>query len=440
MQQINWSEFGLKHKLYIAKAMRTKMSVAEGAVRAGKTIDNCIIACMYLETCEDKIHLASGSTLPNAKLNIGECNGFGLEHLFAGRCKWGKYKSNEALFIKTKTGEKIVIFAGGGKRDSYKKILGNSYGLWIATEINEHYDSDNSRESFIKVALARQLASKEIKILWDLNPCSPKHPIYTEYIDKYQKDGLIGGYNYGHFTINDNKSIDEERKNEIMSMYNPNTIWYKRDILGLRCVPEGLIYEDFANNTDDYLISEEEAKKLKFTHINIGVDFGGNKSKHAFVCLGFTYGLRDVVGLEAEEFNGKITPEQLSNKFVEFVKRCYTKWKKGGNGYADSAEQVLIAGLRSASARNNVPINIQDATKNPINDRIRLVSKLMALKKLKLVNSNCKPLIAGLSEAVWNSKEGHEEERLDDGTTDIDILDAFEYALEPHLNDLKYLL
>lgn len=441
MQLINWSEFGLKHKLYIARGMQNKMSVAEGSVRAGKTIDNCIIACMYLETCEDKIHLASGSTLPNAKLNIGECNGFGLEHLFAGRCKWGKYKSNEALFIKTKTGEKIVIFAGGGKRDSYKKILGNSYGLWIATEINEHYDSDNSRESFVKVALARQLASKEPKILWDLNPSRPNHPIYTNYIDKYQKDGLLGGYNYGHFVIEDNKSISEQRKNEIKSMYDPNTIWYKRDIMGLRCTPEGLIYEQFANNTEEYLITEEEAKRdYRFTHINIGVDFGGNKSKHAFVCLGFTYGLRDVVGLEAEKFKGKITPEQLSNKFVEFAKKCYSKWHKGGNTWADSEEQVLIAGLKSACARKGVPTNINDALKNPINDRIRLVSKLIALCKIKFVRKNCDVLINGLSEAVWNDKEGHEEERLDDGTTDIDILDAFEYALEPHLNDLKYLL
>ena len=41
----------------------------------------------------------------------------------------------------------------------YKRILGNSYGLWIATEINEHYDSDDSRESFIKVAMGRQAAA-----------------------------------------------------------------------------------------------------------------------------------------------------------------------------------------------------------------------------------------------------------------------------------------
>jgi len=102
------------------------MSVAEGSVRAGKTIDNCIIACAYLETCPDKIHLATGSTIANAKMNIGYANGFGLECLFKGRCRWGKFKDNEALFINTKTGEKVVIFAGGGKADSYKKILGKT--------------------------------------------------------------------------------------------------------------------------------------------------------------------------------------------------------------------------------------------------------------------------------------------------------------------------
>ena len=89
-QTIEWKPFSAKHKKYIKTALRNKMNVAEGAIRSGKTIDNCIIAAMYLETCSDKIHLASGSTMGNAKLNIGVCNGFGLENLFRGRCKWGK--------------------------------------------------------------------------------------------------------------------------------------------------------------------------------------------------------------------------------------------------------------------------------------------------------------------------------------------------------------
>lgn len=238
---IDWKPFSAKHKKYIKNALNNKMNVAEGAIRSGKTIDHCIIAAMYLEQCPDKIHLASGSTIGNAKLNIGACNGFGLENLFRGRCKWGKYKDNEALYLYTQTGEKIVIFAGGAKADSYKRILGNSYGMWIATEINEHYDSEDSRTSFIKVAFGRQVAAKKPLILWDLNPCNPGHSIYKNYIDAYQKS-YKGGYQYQHFTIADNLAISPQRLEEIKSQYIVGSVWYRRDIDGERCIAEGLVY------------------------------------------------------------------------------------------------------------------------------------------------------------------------------------------------------
>lgn len=437
MQTIQWLPFSQKHIDYIRKGIECKMSVGEGSVRAGKTIDNCIIAQAYLETCEDIVHLATGSTIANAKLNIGYCNGFGLECLFKGRCRWGKFKDNEALFIKTKTGEKIVIFAGGGKADSYKKILGNSYGLWIATEINEHYDCDNSKESFIKVAMARQIASKEPKILWDLNPCSPNHRIYKDYIDRYQKQEFLGGYNYGHFTIEDNLSISEERKQEIISQYGVGTVWYKRDILGMRCVAEGNIYEDFANNTSKYLISREELSKKFLTHIHIGVDFGGNKSANTFVAVGFTPMLKEVIVLEAERHEGKTTPTELENKFVDFLEKVQRTYSKGGNVFCDSAEQTLIGGFRKAIATHGLRFNVEDATKNPINDRIRMILKLMSSGRFK-VGEWCETVIKALSEAVYSSKEGHEDERLDNGTSDIDTLDGLEYATEPHLKELRF--
>ena len=435
MQTIQWLPFSQKHIDYIKQGIKCRMSVAEGSVRAGKTIDNCIIECAYLETCEDKIHLASGSTIANAKLNIGYCNGFGLECLFKGRCRWGKFKDNEALFIQTKTGEKIVLFAGGGKADSYKKILGNSYGSWIATEINEHYDSDNSKESFIKVAFARQLASKKPKVLWDLNPCNPNHRIYKDYIDRY-KEGFIGGYNYGHFTIADNLSISEERKQEIISQYGVGTVWYKRDILGMRCVAEGNIYEDFANNTEKYLIDEEELKKRNLTHIHIGVDFGGNKSATTFVAVGFTPMLKEVIVLEAERHEGKTNPTDLENKFVDFAEKVQAKYK-GGKVFCDSAEQTLIGGLQKAIAMNGLRFNVDDAIKSPISDRMRMILKLMSSGRFKVCKW-CETVIKALSEAVYNSKEGHEDERLDNGTSDIDTLDGLEYAIEPHLKELRY--
>lgn len=430
MQTIQWSPFSQKHIDYIHKSMDCKMSVGEGSVRAGKTIDNCICSMLYLETCQDRLHLASGSTIANAKLNIGDCNGYGLEHLFKGRCKWGKYKDNEALYIKTKTGEKIVIFAGGGKADSYKKILGNSYGLWIATEINEHYDCDDSRTSFIKVAIARQIASRQPKILWDLNPCSPTHRIYVDYIDKYAENGLIGGYNYGHFTINDNLSISDERKEEIKSTYDENSIWYRRDILGERCVAEGLIHKTFAENTNDYLCSEVPKNIIA---INIGVDFGGNGSKHTFVCTGFTTRFNEVVMLENERIETDVTPVELENKYVQFAKMCYEKYKKPIRTYADSAEQTLIKGFRAARDKAGLVNEIKDAKKNKISDRIKLTEKLIAQHRFKVMK-HCKHVIKAMQSSVWDSK--HPDERLDDGTTDIDTIDAMEYSIEPYMNVL----
>lgn len=431
---IEWGDFSEKHKRYIHNALSNRLNCAEGAIRSGKTINHCIIASMYLEHCKDKIHLASGSTMPNAKLNIGDCNGYGLEHIFKGRCRWGKYKDNDALYINTKTGQKIIIFAGGGKADSYKRILGNSYGLWIATEINEHYDNNDSRTSFIKVAFGRQVASVQPLTLWDLNPSNPKAKIYTDYIDKYKKDKLIGGYQYEHFTINDNLSISEERKEQIYSMYDKNSIWYQRDILGNRVIAEGLIYEQFANNLNDYVI--DDIKDYKINEINYGVDFGGTNSGTTFVATAVCNGFKDLVVIESELHSSKgLTPELLNDKFRLFINNCYSVWGFAGDCYCDSAEQVLIRGLKNTALKHGLQIMIKNSKKIPILDRIRLVNSLIAQRRFKVLK-HCKSVIEAMSSAIWNPKK-EEDERLDNGTSDIDTLDAMEYSIE---NNYKYLM
>lgn len=436
---IPYSAFSPKHKAYINAALGNKLNVAEGAIRSGKTIDHCIIAAMYLEQCRDKIHLASGSTIGNAKLNIGVCNGFGLENLFRGRCKWGKYRDNEALFIQTQTGEKVVVFAGGGKADSYKRILGNSYGLWIATEINEHYDSDDSRTSFIKVAFGRQAAALDPLVLWDLNPCNPNHPIYRDYIDAY-KSGYVGGYQYQHFTIDDNLSISDQRKEEIKSQYDPQSVWYRRDILGLRCVADGLIYQKFADRPSDYTVTDiaewfkenqDQARELSF-----GVDFGGTGSATKFQATLIT-NKWNVIAIDEERIDHKkesVDPAELNRRYADFIKRITARW---GRGYtrADSAEQILIRGLYNTAMAEGLQTQVRNALKMPINDRIKLMLLLIAQGRF-FVTADCPHLIDALSTAVYDSSKT-DDTRLDNGTTDIDSLDAYEYSIEPYYKQLE---
>lgn len=432
---ILWGKFSDKHKNYIKTALNYKQSVAEGAVRSGKTIDHCIIFSMYLETCEDKIHLASGSSLPNAKLNIGDCNGFGLEHIFRGRCRWGKYKSNEALFVQTKTGEKIVIFTGGGKSDSYKSILGNSYGGWIATEINEHYDCDDSRTSFIKVAMARQIASVHPFTLWDLNPSNPNADIYKNYIDKFMG---LDWYRYEHFNIFDNATMSQERIEEIQNKYDKNSVWYKRDILGERMVAEGLVFPYFANNCKPYLFKYQSLKeKMKeegkrFSHLIIGVDFGDNGSKYSWHLTGFTNDLDYMWALDEGDMakSNAIDATKFCKAFVRFYKRCvecygYVEWI-----FPDSASNTLINTLRAYFYAEGLDGSIiAPVKKNELTDRPITVDSLLVTGRLK-IEEHCKNLINALSELVWDEKKDIPK---DENVNNInDDWDSFCYTFITH--------
>ncbi len=432
-QKINWSTFSPKHLRYMRNAMKADFIVAEGAIRAGKTIDNCFIAYKYLMVTPDRFHLASGSTLANAKMNIGICNGFGLEALFRGRCRWGKYRDNEALFLNTPTGEKVVLFVGGGKADSYKKILGYSLGLWIATEINEHYDSEDSKTSFVKVALGRQVAAAMPMRIWDLNPSSPQSPIYSQYIDHYREIGRPG-YLYEHFTIDDNWSLSPERREEIKRDYDPNSIWYRRDILGQRVVAEGLIYRSFADDPAAWCVSREELrsgyydKRLKrwtFQNIYLGVDFGGSGSAHTFVAVGITQDWH-LAALASERIDAhQVDTEQLTERFLTFGARIIAEYGWIDAAYCDSAEQTIIN-----SFRKKAPFPVANSRKCEIRDRIRATDLMMSLHVLTIVGEDCRTLIDALSTCVWDKGKPGAWVRLDDGTSDIDTLDAFEYSWE----------
>lgn len=427
--------FSQKHKDYIKRSANCMYNIAEGAIRAGKTVDNVFAFAYELKTTKDKLHLATGSTVANAKLNIGDANGFGLEYIFRGQCRWGKYKDNDALFVRgpsTRGKQRIIIFAGGAKADSFKKIRGNSYGMWIATEINLHHDNT------IKEAFNRTAAASKRKFFWDLNPDNPNAEIYTEYIDKYERKAksgkLLGGYNYQHFTIDDNINISEQRRSEIKSQYDVTSIWYKRDILGQRCIAEGLIYRIFAENYKMYAWTDALPRNL---NIIIGVDFGGNNSAHSFTATGITPDFKNVIVLTSERISCRkddgsdIDPDQLGLLFCDFCKRVINVCGNISRVYCDNAEQVLIAGLRTAARKQGLSwLSIQNSLKDEINNRINLTVQLMAQGRFFYIPDKAESLKNALRTAIWDPKEKTKNVRLDDGSSDIDSLDSFEYTIE----------
>lgn len=71
----------------------------------------------------------------------------------------------------------------------------------------------------------------------------------------------------------------------------------------------------------------------------------------------------------------------------------------------------------------------------PIKDRIKLLLRLFGINKLFFMFT-AKSAITAYQTAVYNSKPGHQDERLDDGTSDIDTCDATEYSIEPEYKQI----
>jgi len=423
--------FGEKHRDYMRRARLCTVNVAEGAVRAGKTVDNVFVFAAELERSADKFHLASGSTLANAKLNLGDCNGLGLENLFRGRCKWGRYRDNECLTVRTAAGEKVIIFAGGKNADAYKRIRGNSYGMWIATEINLHADS------FIREAFNRQLAAQCRKVFWDLNPSSPGSFIYRDYIDPYAASEEKDFFNYARFTIRDNPLITPQRLREIEAQYDKCSVWYRRDILGERCAAEGVIYRAFADDRARFTVDSVNPGEMDF--INIGVDFGGNRSKTTFAAAAFL-GMRAggricMVGDHAVEGGkGAIDSPRINREMKDFL----TSLRRDFPGvpiryiFCDSEAQYLTNGLRRSLAGWGVTVS--DCAKKRITDRITFVNSMLAQGRFALL-ARCQLLADGMAFAQWDPSG--EDKRLDNFTSDIDILDAMEYAVERYMDKMN---
>lgn len=344
--------------------------------------------------------------------------------------------AKERYIIRWRRGDKVMevrrgavtnyfeVF-GGKDEASYTLIQGRTLAGVLLDEVVL------MPRSFVEQALAR--CSVDGARLWfSCNPGSPHHWFYQEWIKRSRERNAL----YLHFEMTDNPGLSKRTLERYENMYVG--IFYDRYVRGLWVAAEGIVYKDFANDTEKYLIGDplEWAKQngASFSIISIGVDFGGTKSATKFQATGITKDFR-VVALEEEYIkNEEIDPNALNRRFATFCQLITSKY-----GYsqtrADSAETVLIRGLDHTAQKMRLGTQVKNAMKLQITDRIRLVVLLMKQGRFK-VSRNCPHLIDALQTAIYDPDK-FEDERLDDGTSDIDSLDAFEYSIEPYYKDLE---
>lgn len=269
------------------------------------------------------------------------------------------------------------------------------------------------------------------------NPDAPSH-WFHKFLFEDKADKFVQEY-----SLYDNPFLAPDVLRALENEYR-GTVYFDRFILGHWVAAEGLIYKRFAED-------ERSGRTMRLTsrpqlsRVYIGVDFGGAGSAHTFVATGTDRGYRHLYALMSERVECKdekgnqieIDPEQLGQMFCDFVRRVTNAFAPPDAVFCDSAEQTLIIGLRATAKKQGLGwLRIGNAAKFAINDRIRCAQRLIAQGRFFVMDGYCDSLCTALSTALWNPKNKTEDERLDNGTTDIDTLDAFEYSFERDITKL----
>lgn len=255
------------------------------------------------------------------------------------------------------------------------------------------------------------------------NPQSPSH--YVEEFINSDIDIYLQRY-----TIFDNPFLPKVYVDNLCKEYE-GTVYYNRYILGQACNAEGLIYTRFANEPTKYIYNKRKqdgSYDLPSGITIIGIDYGGTKSGQAFVCTRISNDYKQVIVLGSEKHMGDIDPDDLENLEIEFAKKMMYKYNCDIDYMLpDNEEVVLIRGLKRRVQEEGWNTIVRGCTKEPINDRIDCGRTMISYGILSYIEEECKIFVEALSSALWDN-DAKEDTRLDDFTTDIDTIDAWEYS------------
>lgn len=222
-------EYSEKQRNLICAPYEHTMDVCEGSPRSGKTFAATARFALHVLASRDTNHLVVAYSAEQAYRLIFEGDGFGLNHIFKGSCRVSHDDEGAHLVVNCPNGIKKIYWKGGGKSDSHKTITGMSLGSVYFCEINLlHMD-------MIQECLRRTYAAKDRWHIADLNPPPPRHPVITEVFE-------VQDINWTHWTCLDNPVLTPERLEEIKAACAKSPFLYKRDWLGQRCIPQGVIY------------------------------------------------------------------------------------------------------------------------------------------------------------------------------------------------------
>jgi len=377
------------------------MVIAEGAIRSGKTIamiDSFITWSLAKHRHQNFI--VAGKSMGALKRNVLEPM---FQILTAKGIDYHYHRSeNPHIIIGTNT---YYLF-GANNEASQDTLQGLTAAGAYLDEVALF------PRSFVDQAIGRCSAETDgngAKVFFNCNPAGPYHWFKTDFIDKAKEKRIL----VHHFTMDDNLSLSEKVKERFRRMFSG--VFFKRYILGLWVMAEGVVYDMF----DEAVHVVDDLPPL-FDRLFVGGDYGINNPTAFLLCgqKGKDFYVTREYYFDSKKAGKQKTVAQLAEDFVSFIGDDRPEII-----FLDPSAAALILELKQKGIAN-----IKGAD-NSVNDGIQLVQNLLTGNGGRLfVHRSCVNLIREFYSYLWDPKAQARGE--DEVIKENDhALDALRYAL-----------
>lgn len=347
-----------------------RINILDGSVRSGKTWITCVLWALWVATMPaDKTYLMTARTLTTLKRNCLEPM---VQLLGAENFNYSISSKSGRLFGRN------IQFEGANDAQAEAKIRGLTLQGAYVDEITL------VPEDYFTMLLSR-LSEKGAKLFGSTNPDSPSHWLKKKYLDRADELSIYTDT----FVIDDNTFLDPEYIAAIKSEYTG--VFYKRFILGMWVIAEGLVYQFDAER---HCTSDIPPRGEYY----LSIDYG---TMNPFSCGLWCVNGDKAVRIKEYYYCGRETAEQKTDEqYADEVDAL-------ADGYdiqsvvVDPSAASFIAELKKRNYK------VQKA-KNDVIDGIRVTARFLEKGNIK-IHESCKDAINEFGLYSWNDKSSVDE-------------------------------
>lgn len=363
--------------------------IADGAIRSGKSLSMSLSYVMWaMENFDGQNFGMAGKTIGSFRRNVL----FWMKLMLYSRgYKFIDHRADNMLEI-FHNGKTNYFYIFGGKDERSQDLI---QGITLAGIFFDEVAL--MPESFINQATGRCSVAGS-KYWFNCNPDGPFHWFKIEWLDKAAERNLL----HLHFTMDDNLSLSEKIKERFKKQYSG--MFFKRYILGLWAMAEGIIYDMFSD--EHHILPYSSALNIISKNPNptiyVSIDYGTQNALCMLLWIkgldGIWYCMNEYYYSGRDEQKQK-TDSEYANDYEQFINGLKIK-----AAVVDPSAASFIAELRKRGYR------VRKA-KNAVDDGIRETAKALNQNKIKFTD-RCTNTIKEFASYVWDSKaQQHGEDK-----------------------------